>query len=169
MTALLWWWKMTDRQSSTSAPGLLRSRTFGSVALVAFCAFTALGCDQEVQIDRKPVHGRIVDGEGRNGLVTFIPIETAIGPAVIGSFEDGVYRFTEGDGPVPGEYEVSIEFEESASTTAARQNGRSDGLIHRSAADVGEADLEAAKMTMASVPAEGPFEIDLHPIESASP
>jgi hypothetical protein len=102
-------------------------------------------------------------------MVTFYPIDTTIGPAASGSFENGAYRFTTDDGPVPGEYNVSIEFEESESSPPKARNGPGAGLISKSETGIGEARLqiEPEKITAASVPADGPFEIDLNPTESA--
>ena len=159
---------MTDEQSLGAAFCRIRPRIFHSVVLAVVFAFSVLGCRQESQIDRKPIYGKIVGAEGRNGLVTFIPMETSIGPAAIGSFEDGTYRFTKTDGPVPGEYNVSLEFEESDSSPVAPRNGRGRRVITKNPADVGRATFEPAKTTTALVPVDGPFEIDLHLTKSAS-
>ena len=158
---------MTDSQVARPLPCDLSSRRFPAVALAALCACSALGCGQDSQIDRKPVYGKIVGAEGRNGLVTFVPTDTAIGPAAIGSLEDGAYRFTKADGPVPGEYNVTIEFEASDSSPAP-QDGRGARLISKNSADVGRVAFEPPKTTTASVAVDGPFEIDLNPTESAS-
>ena len=140
-----------------------------SVALAALFAFSTLGCGQKSQIDRKPIYGNIVGADGRNGVVTFIPIHTSIGPAVTRSFKEGAYRFTKDDGPVPGKYNVTIKLVDSS--PAATQNGR--GAVKRTrnsktASEGGRLAYEPAKTTTVSVSADGPFKIDLHPIESAS-
>ncbi len=142
---------------------------FGSVALAALFAFSALGCGQKSQIDRKPVYGNIVGADGRNGVVTFIPIEASIGPAVTRSFEEGAYRFSKDDGPVPGKYNVTIKLVDSS--PAATQNGRGAGRGTRNrkiAGEGGRLAYEPAKTTTVSVSAGGPFKIDLHPTEPAS-
>lgn len=90
--------------------------------------------------------------------MTFIPIEGTIAPAATRSFEGGEYRFSEADGPVPGTYNVSIRLEASSarpSRPGARQR--------RNPADVGRTGYEEAKTATATVPEDGPFEIDLDP------
>jgi hypothetical protein len=152
---------MTDSQVSRPLLSDLSWRMFRSVALVTLFAFSTVGCgDQKSQIDRKPVYGNIVGAEGRSGMLTFTPIDTSIGPAASVDFKDGAYRFTAKVGPVPGEYNVSIEFEASASSAAARPNNRG-GRMDRNAVDVGGVTYDEAKMTTASVSADGPFETDL--------
>ena len=166
---------MADQQSSWAALCGLGSRMFRSIALAALFAFSALGCGRESQIDRKPVYGNIVGADGRNGVVTFTPIDATIGPAATRSFEDGAYRFSEDDGPVPGEYNVAIKLVASDSSPAATQNGRGAGrgtrnrkLVGKTPGEGGRLVYEPAKTTTVSVSAGGPFEIDLHPTESAS-
>ena len=145
---------------------------FRSVPLAALFAFSALGCGRESQIDRKPVYGNIVGAEGRNGVVTFTPIDTTIGPAATRSFEDGAYRFSEDDGPVPGEYEVTVEF---VASPGAKQSGLGGGrgpggrrLVSKNPVEGGRLAYEQPMTTTATVPADGPFKIDLHPTESES-
>ena len=108
-------------------------------------------------------------------MVTFIPIDATIGPAATRSFEGGAYRFSEDDGPVPGKYNVTIALVASGSSPAATQNGRGAGkgtrkrkLAGKNPAEGGRLAYEPAKTTTVSVPADGPFKIDLHPTESAS-
>jgi hypothetical protein len=142
-----------------------------SVALAALFALSTLGCGHESQIDRKPVYGNIVGADGRNGMVTFTPIEATIGPAVTGSFEDGAYQFSREDGPVPGRYNVTVELVVPDSSPAATQNGRGAAKRTRKgkvASEGGRLAYEPAKTTTVTVSADGPFEMDLHPTKSSS-
>ncbi len=124
---------------------------FRSVMLPALIAFNAVGCGgSESGIGRKAIYGKIVGAEGRAGSVSFIPTDTSIGGAAMVSFKDGAYRFTEEYGPVPGEYDVSIEFEEPESSAGGERRGRGPG-----------SKVVESKMTTASVSADGPLEIDL--------
>ena len=144
---------------------------FRSVALAALFVLSVLGCSHESQIDRKPVYGNIVGADGRNGMVTCTPIEATIGPAVTRSFEDGAHGFSKEDGPVPGEYNVTIELVVPDSSPAATQNGRGAAKRARKgkvASEGGRLAYEPAKTTTVTVSADGPFEMDLYPTESAS-
>ena len=118
--------------------------------LAALVVISAVGCGQDSQIDRKPVFGQIVGADGRGGIVTFTPIDGTIGPAAGLSFENGAYQFSEEDGPVPGEYIAAIQF--AISTEAKRTDRRWQ--------------YDPEKTTAVSVPAEGPYEIDLNPTDS---
>lgn len=108
--------------------------------------------------------------EGRNGLVTFTPIEATVGPAAAGSFQDGTYRFSRKNGPVPGKYRVTIEFEIDASRGGhgADQGTRKSNLRGKNPVEGGRASFEPAKTITVSVSAEGPYEIDLDPTKSAT-
>ena len=126
---------------------------FRSVVLPALVAFNAVGCGgSESGVGRKAIYGKIVGAEGRAGSVSFIPTDSSIGGAAMGSFEDGAYRFTEEYGPVPGEYDVSIEFELPGEGRGGPR-GRGPGSEG--------SEVEEPKMTTASVSADGPLEIDL--------
>lgn len=166
---------MTAQPSSWAVLYDIRSRTFRSLALAALFAFSALGCGQESKIDRKPIFGKIVGAEGKNGVVIFTPIDTTIGPAVTRSFKDGAYRFGENNGPVPGEYNVSIKLVAPPSSSAPAQKGRGGGrgarkqkLVGREPSEGGRVAYQPPKTTKASVPADGPFEIDLDLTKVAS-
>ena len=126
---------------------------FRSVVLPALIAFNAVGCGgSESGVGRKAIYGKIVGAEGRAGSVSFIPTDPSIGGAAMGSFKDGAYRFTEEYGPVPGEYDVSIEFEVPG---AGREGPRGRGPGGEGST------VDEPKMTTASVSADGPLEIDL--------
>jgi hypothetical protein len=134
---------------------------FRAVALPALIAFNAVGCGgPEPKFDRKAIYGKLLGAEGRNGALAFTPIDTSIGPAAMTDFENGAYRFTAKDGPVPGKYNVSIEIEVPASSAPARQT-RPGGRMTKNPADVGRPSYDEAKMITVSVSADGPFEIDL--------
>ena len=144
---------MTNSQVSRPSRCYLSWRMFRSVVLPALIAFNAVGCGGSVsESGRMAIHGKIAGAEGRAGSVKFIPIDASIGGVAVGSFKDGAYRFTEEYGPVPGEYVVSIEFEEPGSA-GERPAGRSRGGSGEDAVD--------EKRTTASVSAGGPLEIDL--------
>ena len=123
--------------------------------LAMLVAISAVGCGQDSQIDRKPVFGKIVGADGRGGIVTFTPTDGTIGPAATRDFENGAYRFSEEDGPVPGKYIAAIQFEMSDSSAATNRAMR-------------RRPYEPEKTTAVSVPADGPYEIDLNPTESES-
>lgn len=162
---------MAGQHSSWGALCGDRSRLLRSVALTALFAFSALGCGRESKIDRKPVFGKVVGAEGRNGLVTFTPMKATIGPAVTSSFEDGAYSFSREDGPVPGKYNVTIELAMSDSSPAATHNRRGAAGGTRKgkiASEGGRMAYEPAKTTTVEIPADGPFEMDLYPTESSS-
>jgi hypothetical protein len=67
-------------------------------------------------------------------MVTFTPIEATIGPAVTGSFEDGAYRFSREDGPVPGKYNVTIELVVPEVLTAEQRHDL-EGVMTAAAGD----------------------------------
>jgi hypothetical protein len=155
----------TDSRASHSVIGGIRSGKFFPIALVALLAFSAAGCGgSDSQLDRKPIFGKILGAEGRSGILTFTPQDSSLGPAVTGGFEDGVYQFREQYGPVPGDYDVSIEFEENDASPERAQDR--NGWVTKDPRDVGQVSFEEDKWTTASVPAEGPFEIDLDVTES---
>ena len=141
---------------------------FRSVALAALFAFGVLGCGRESKIDRKPVYGNIVGAEGRDGVVTFTPIDGTVGPAATRSFGNGAYRFREKDGPVPGKHLVTIEL---VTLPGAKPSGRGggrggSGLRSKNPVEGGRLAYEPPMTTTVSVPADGPFKIDLHPTEA---
>jgi hypothetical protein len=147
--------RMTASQASRSEIGAPRAGMFLPVALSVLISFTAVGCSGSASlIERKAIYGKIVGAEGQNGLVTFTPVDTSIGPAAMNDFEAGAYRFTKESGPVPGKYNVSIELEESISQADMPRNlsgSRPPTVMY-----------EAVEKTItASVPAEGPFEINI--------
>jgi hypothetical protein len=159
----------TRAESQTSRPAIggVRSRKFFPIALVALLAFSAAGCGgSDSQIDRKPIFGKILGAEGRSGMLTFTPQDSSLGPSVSGDFEDGVYQFTNQYGPVPGEYDVSIEFEENEASPKRAPNRT--GRVIKDPRDVGRVAYEEDKWTTASVPAEGPFEVDLDLTEAGT-
>jgi hypothetical protein len=123
--------------------------------LVALAALNVVGCGgSESQIDRKPIYGKIVGAEGQNGIVTFTPIDSSIGLAAMNDFEAGAYRFTKDNGPLSGKHNVSIELEVTVSSAEMPKNlsgSRPPTLSYE----------PVEKTIAASVPAEGPFEIDL--------
>ena len=121
-------------------------RIFFSVALPALLVINAVGCGEKSGLDRKPVYGKIAGAEGRAGTVTYIPVDSKIGPAATLSFEDGAYQFTEEGGPISGEYIVRVELVTPESIAAG-----------------GHLAYEPGKKTKATVPTEGPFEINLEP------
>jgi hypothetical protein len=147
--------RMTASQASCSEMGDPRAGTFLPVALSVLISFTAVGCGgSKSQIDRKAIYGKIVGAEGQNGLITFTPIDSSIGPAAMNDFEAGAYRFTKENGPVPGKYNVSIELEESISAADMPKNltgSRPPTVVH----------VAVEKTITVSVPAESPFEIDV--------
>jgi hypothetical protein len=126
-----------------------------SALLVALIALTTVGCGgPESKIDRKAIYRKIVGAEGQTGLVTFTPIDSSIGPAAMNDFEAGAYRFTKENGPVPGKHNVSIELEESISAAEMPKN--------LSGSRPPTVTYEAVEKTITvSVPAEGPFEINI--------
>jgi hypothetical protein len=151
----------TDTQASRPVIGGILSGKFLPVALIALIAFNVAGCGgPESTIDRKAIFGKIVGGEGRSGMLTFLPIDSSIGPAAMCDFEDGAYGFTEVDGPVPGEYNVTVEMEVSDSSASAAPVRR-DGRVFKNAAAVGRPTYDEDRTTTASISAEGPLEIDL--------
>jgi hypothetical protein len=93
-------------------------------------------------------------------MLTFLPIDSSIGPAAMCDFEDGAYQFSKEDGPVPGEYNVTVEMVAAESSTAAAPVSR-DGRSFRSRGGEGRPTFDEDKVTTASVSAEGPLEIDL--------
>jgi hypothetical protein len=111
----------TDSQASDPANCGISFQSFRSAALVALIAASLPGCGQDSQIDRKPIFGKIVGAEGRDGMVTFMPINAKIGPVATLSFKDGTYQFSNEDGPVPGEYEVTIELIQVAAPSTKRK------------------------------------------------
>lgn len=152
---------MADRHSSMAAISGVRLRILGSVALAVLLSFGTLGCGQQ-KIDRKPIFGRVVGAEGRDGIVTFIPIDSTIGPAVTRSFKNGAYAFGKNDGPVPGEYNVQVKLVVDETATQNQPPSRRD----KRASAGGRVAYEPETRTTVSVPAEEPFELDLHPPDS---
>jgi hypothetical protein len=118
-------------------------------------ALHAVGCGGEKsQLDRKPVYGKILGAEGKNGVVTFTPINSSIGPAAMSNFEAGTYQFKKANGPVPGEYNVSIDLEASMSAADMPRHlkgSKPPSVVYET----------VEKMINAAVPAEGSFEIDI--------
>ncbi len=148
---------MTNSQVSRPLRCYLSSRMFCSVVLPALIAFNAVGCGEpESKIARKAIYGKILGGKGKDGKMRFIPIDTSIGPVAVNDVKDGAYRFTTKNGPVPGEYNVTIELEAPASS--ARPPGRGERRRPNAA---GRAVFDEPKRTTASVSADGPLEIDL--------
>jgi hypothetical protein len=152
---------MTDLKVLRSTRNMPLSQSFLPAALVVLFALSMTGCGGSVsEINRKPVFGKVLGAEGRDGYVAYYPKDTSIGPAVTAELEDGEYEFASEFGPVPGEYEVEIGFE---TTGRAPQNeggdkgGNRKGAGRRAAA----ASLEEGRMTEATVPTAGPYEIDL--------
>jgi hypothetical protein len=123
-----------------------------------------VGCGgPESKLDRRPIFGKIVGAEGNNGVVRFLPTSGTEGPAVVGSLENGSYRFTTVNGPVPGKYNVSIEVEVSTPPARARpsRRGSTNDKIPANEFRENYASYDEPKTTTASVTVDGPLEIDL--------
>jgi len=65
------------------------------------------------EIPRQPLYGRISGAEGRSGLLSLIPQEGTQAPAARAVIEDGQYRFSRREGPVPGQYTAIVQLERS--------------------------------------------------------
>ena len=137
---------MTNPQVSRLLLCHISLRMFCSFALPVLVAFSAVGCGAKSGLDRKPVYGKIAGAEGREGNVTYTPKDPKLGQAATLSFEDSAYQFTEEGGPIPGEYIVRVELATLESIAAGRRLA-----------------YEPGKYTKATVPTDGPFEIDLNP------
>jgi hypothetical protein len=151
---------MTKSQVSRPWLRFLSWGVFCAVALPALIALNITGCGgRESKFDRKAIYGKVVGAEGRNGTAAFTPIDTSIGPAAMTDFENGAYRFTEDDGPVPGEYNVYVELEVPASEARKSKPG---GRTTKNPADVGRPTYDEAEVIKISVSVDGPWEIDLN-------
>jgi hypothetical protein len=159
---------MTSFPTRRSSYFLFSARKLVSIALPVVIALSAAGCGQDSESPRKPVFGKIVGAEGKNGLVTFFPSASTHGPTAFGEFKDGAFRFTVEDGPAPGTYRISIEFEEkgtSAQKIAASSGGKFDDASGEAGGVSYGPEISAGEV---EVPAGGPFEIDLHLAETDS-
>lgn len=166
-------------------------QSFLPVALVALIATSVAGCGQGSQVDRKPIFGKIIGAEGRDGMVTFIPLDATLGPVAILSFKDGTYQFNSKDGPVPGEYEVTIELVQVAAQKKQSQAAqyrdiripKGEKLVIKSRGDGSDVIYEPERTAAVSnhspqtsttsdspegpitssvtVPTDGPYEVDL--------
>ena len=124
----------------------------------------AAGCSRSL-ISRQAVFGTISGAEGRSGLVSFIPADE--GPATRVKITDGVYKFDESNGPVPGEYRVVVQLEK------ARPAGVQTVLVKGVPVPVDQAaglEAEYEKRSLKiSVPAEGSKQLDLKLPEREDP
>lgn len=59
---------------------------------------------------RVPIHGTVVNAEGRNGLMRFTPL-TANGILADGEFTDGAFQFDDSNGPSAGRHRVHVMLE----------------------------------------------------------
>ena len=160
---------MTDLKVSRSTRNMPLSQLFLPAALVVLFALTMTGCGggSDSEINRKPVFGEVFGAEGRNGYVVFSPKDSSIGPSATADLVDGKYEFTAQFGPVPGEYDVGIGFETTAG--ALRGDGKRGGVDPVTGERRGKAGnrgataiaMEEELESEATVPTEGPYEIDL--------
>jgi hypothetical protein len=149
---------MTDLKVSRSTRNMPLSQLFLSAALVVLSALSMTGCGgSDSDINRKPVFGKVAGAEGRKGYVAYAPKDSKIGPSVTADMVDGKYEFSDQYGPVPGEYNVAVGFEATERAPSKGRSGNRKGAGRPAAA----VSIEDDRMTEATVPTEGPYEIDL--------
>lgn len=91
-----------------SAPGYTMPNIVASILTVSL-ALSAIGCRGVVE-PRRALHGEVrVDSEqvGR-GSISFFPQGKTVGPAATTAIVNGKYKFTEVNGPYPGEHRVLV-------------------------------------------------------------
>lgn len=105
---------------------MINRRLFG---LFAVSAFLLSGCGGDGLPKRYKVSGK-VSYKGQpvaKGTVSFYPVKTSgENPGAFGTIVDGYYTattFTDGDGALPGEYEVSIDSREVDLSAAEKKAG----------------------------------------------
>lgn len=76
------------------------------------CLLYLLGCGSSDPA-RQPLHGSVtVDGvKLESGAISLRPAEGNSGPAAVTTVENGSYRFTRENGPMPGPYAVKINID----------------------------------------------------------
>ena len=67
------------------------------------------------------MHGDLVGGEGRQGLIAFIPSGGSTGrPSTNTAIRDGRYAFSRRNGPVAGKYRVRVQLSGGQKTRAGQ-------------------------------------------------
>ena len=96
---------------SRVAPRLgLRSR---SLLIGLITASLLMGCGKSSGPQRVAVDGAIVSSDKLipNGTIRFLPEPGNNGPVAIVTVTDGLYRFTNENGPYPGKYKAAVNLE----------------------------------------------------------
>lgn len=84
---------------------ITQSRCVVAIALLAMS--TLAGCGSGDEITRLAITGSVSGSGSVNGSISFRP--KGNGPAVATEVRDGKFAFTAEDGPIAGEYEVTVE------------------------------------------------------------
>lgn len=99
-----------------------------ATAILIVCGLKMLGCGGPSGPQRVAVDGSILSSEKLlpSGTIRFLPEPGNNGPIAITTVNGGLYRFTEADGPYPGNYKVSVNLELDYSVLAKMSSSSSE-------------------------------------------
>ena len=87
------------------------------------------GCGHRTEPRRVAVHGSVIAADQlvSKGTIRFLPEAGTPGTAILTSVHDGLYSFTNRNGPFPGKYKVIVNLELSLEDLAKMSRAKSSG------------------------------------------
>lgn len=134
-------------------------------ACVVLLLFFLVGCGSD-GLNRRPLIGAILGGEGRKGALTLRPNGKTAGPSVTTAIVGGSFEFSVQDGPIPGTYQalirLQIEDKKDGKATATPASGGKElpaGATESSS--VVAPRYEPDRLVDVTIPEEGLVDLDL--------